>query len=393
MSHLRSVPARGVGQRRVLRIEHRTHKRCSSYASTLITSGTIRALNTNAISTGPLTLDIAGDLRLNGNDLTVSNLTSINSGQVTGTAATIQNTHATIPATLTVGTDNTSTTFDGVFLNGGAAPLGLTKIGNGTLTLSAASTNTGTVTVNGGTLAMVGAGSFANASRIIAGGGGTYDVTTTGSPLTLNSGQTLSGSGTVKGGVIASAGSTIAPGNSVGTLTVVGNVTLGGNLLMELNRTNSQTCDHLVSSGGTITYGGSLVVTNIGPALQANDTFQLFLSGVGGFGANITLATTDANGVVYTWENDIATSGSVKVLSVTSAVNLNPPQIQMSVTATTLHLGWPTNAGWTLLTNNVGLTATNQWFPYPNSANLTNVDITLDPTKPNVYFRMVYPYP
>ena len=116
-----------------------------SYASTLITSGTIRALNTNAISTGPLTLDIAGDLRLNGNDLTVSNLTSINSGQVLGTAATIQNTHATIPATLTVGTDDTSTTFDGVLKMAARPRSGLTKIGKGPLTLSAASTNTGTV--------------------------------------------------------------------------------------------------------------------------------------------------------------------------------------------------------------------------------------------------------
>jgi len=81
------------------------------------------------------------------------------------------------------------------------------------------------------------------------------------------------------------------------------------------------------------------------------------------------------------------------VASVVSLVNTNAPRIQVSVTGNTLNLGWPMNAGWTLLTNSVGLTATNQWFPYPNSANLTNVSITMDPTKTNVFFKMQYPYP
>jgi hypothetical protein len=78
---------------------------------------------------------------------------------------------------------------------------------------------------------------------------------------------------------------------------------------------------------------------------------------------------------------------------VSGGVNTNAPKVQVSVSANTLHIAWPTNAGWTLLTNSVGLTAANQWFPYPNSANLTNVNITMDPTKTNVFFRMVYPYP
>jgi hypothetical protein len=58
-----------------------------------------------------------------------------------------------------------------------------------------------------------------------------------------------------------------------------------------------------------------------------------------------------------------------------------------------LSLAWPTNLGWTLLTNSVGLTATDQWFPYSGSASLTNVSINIDSTKPNVFFKLVYPYP
>lgn len=352
-----------------------------SYASTLITSGTIRALNTNAISTGPLTMDLAADLRLNGNNLTVSNLTSTNSGQVTGAGATVQNTHATVPATLTVGTDNTSTEFDGVFLNGGNAPLGLTKIGNGTLTLSAASTNTGAVTVSGGTLALIGSGSFGNASNVIAGGGATYDVTGTGSPLTLNSGQTLGGGGTVKGGVIASAGSTIAPGTSVGTLTVMGNVTLGGNMNMELNRSLAQTSDRLVTSGGSITGGGTLSTTNIGPVLHVGDTFQLFASGISGITAN--LQTTDAaNSATYTWENDIASNGSIKVLSVTATA---PPTLNSSLSGNTLTLSWTGSFKLQYQTNSLSVS---NWSDYPGGG-ASPVPVTIDPANPIEFFRLM----
>lgn len=362
-----------------------------SYASTLITSGTVRALNTNAISTGPLTMDVAADFRLNGNSVMVANLSSINSGQVTGTGPTIQNISST-PATLTVGTDGTSTEFDGIFFNGGTGSLGLTKVGIGTLTLTAASTNTGTVSVNGGTLALSGSGSFNNAAVIAVGTSASYDVTAAGGTLTLNSGQTLKGSGTVTGNIVAGSGSTINPGDGVGTLTVTGNATLSGVLLMELNRTNTlATNDSLVVSG-TLNAGGTLTVTNLGPALQVGDSFALFSAGVSGFAYN--LETNDyVNNVKYTWNNTVSSDGKITVASVSTLVNVNPPQIQLSVSGNTLHLAWPTNAGWTLLTNSVALTATNQWFPYPNSANLTNADITLDPAKTNVFFRMVYPYP
>jgi hypothetical protein len=55
-----------------------------------------------------------------------------------------------------------------------------------------------------------------------------------------------------------------------------------------------------------------------------------------------------------------------------------------------LSLAWPTNLGWTLQTNSVGLAASNQWFPYPGSASVTNVNITINPSQTNVFFRMVY---
>lgn len=53
--------------------------------------------------------------------------------------------------TLTVGGDNTSTTFSGVYQDSGGAAA-LTKTGTGALTLSGANTYTGATTVNAGNL-------------------------------------------------------------------------------------------------------------------------------------------------------------------------------------------------------------------------------------------------
>lgn len=145
------------------------------------------------------------------------------------------------------------------------------------LTLSQPNTNTGAVTVNGGTLALNGAASFANASRIIVGAGGVYDLSGVGGVMTLNIGQTLGGSGTVNGSVTASAGSIVSPGTSIGTLNISGDLTLSGTLLMELNRTNGLQTNDLITVGCTFSSaGGSLVVSNSGPVLAAGNFFQLF---------------------------------------------------------------------------------------------------------------------
>ena len=132
-----------------------------AYASTLITAGSISAVNSNAISRGPLTLDSGGDLRVNGNNITVSNLSSINSGSVLLIEGPrVRNMNATTNGTLIVGLDDSSSQFDGTFSDGAAASFGLTKVGAGTLTLTLLSSNTGPVTVSGGTIALSGSGAF-----------------------------------------------------------------------------------------------------------------------------------------------------------------------------------------------------------------------------------------
>jgi autotransporter-associated beta strand protein len=367
-----------------------------NYASTLITSGTVSALNTNAISTGPLTLDYNGDLRLNGNNLTVANLSSVDNGH--GFSATnyptIQNT-STTNATLTVGTDNTSTMFDGVFTNGGTGTLGLTKVGTGTLTLTRASTNTGTVAINAGTLAISGSGSFNKAAVIAPASGATYDVSAAGGTLTLNSGQYLEGNGTLTGILSAPAGSIVNPGLPMGTLTVSGSATVNGIYRSNLNRTNAPSnCSQLASSGGSVTYSGAtLSVTNIGQKLQAGDVFQLFASGTSGF-TTYALQTSDvAHNAVYTWNNTVSTDGKITVATVGYLVNPAPTNIVVNPTSTNMTLIWPQDhTGWLLQsqTNALNIGLGTNWVNVPSSATTNQVAIPIVKTNGSVYFRMVF---
>jgi autotransporter-associated beta strand protein len=353
----------------------------NTYASTLITRGVLQAGNTNAI-TNAVTMTGVGRLRLNGNNISIANLSG--GTPLNGTNCLVWNNSASTAATLTVGTDGTSTTFDGIFGNGAAAALGLNKVGAGVLTLSAISTNTGPVTVSAGTLQLVTDGSFSNSTKIAVAGGATLDVTPrSDGSLNLTSGQTLGGSGTVNGTLVAGAGSIIAPGSSVGTLTVANNITLGGGMSMELNRSLSPNSDRLVSTSGTITGGGTLTVTNSGPALQAGDTFQLFLVGVSGIAANLP-ATDPANGRSYTWQNNLAANGSIKVL--TSTV-IQPPVLTNSVSGNSITFSWSGPFKLQAQTNRLSVGVSGNWTDYPGG-NTSPVIVSISATNPSVFFRL-----
>lgn len=369
-----------------------------NYASTLITAGAISCANSNAISAGLLTEDAGGDFQLNGHNIAVADLTSINSGNVGWLAGpTVRNNNPTNAAVLTVGADNNNEEYDGTFLDGAAAPLGLTKVGSGTLTLTGVNSNSGPVTVSGGTLALstggpVGSsGAFARASLISVGSGATLSDAST---LTLNSGQRLAGKGTVSANVVASPGATLNPGSPTGVLTVSGSVTMdaGSTYLASLNRTGSPNCGELSASGG-ITYAGTLVVTNAGPGLQAGDTFQLFPTGNTSF-ASVILETNDvANNLKYTWNNYVASSGQISVASVSQLVNPNPTNIAASVVGGSLVLSWPADhTGWTLQvqTNTLKTGLSTNWVTVPGSSSVDAVTNGINPKNGSVFYRLLF---
>ncbi|HMD54795.1 MAG TPA: hypothetical protein VKJ65_09625, partial [Phycisphaerae bacterium] len=122
------------------------------------------------------------------------------------------------------------------------------------------------------------------------------------------------------------------------------------------------------------------------------DTFQLFPSAVTSF-AGVSLATTDASGNIYSWNNQVNVNGSITVASVTSAINPLPGTIQVSLSGNTLKLGWPTNAGWLLeaQTNSLASGLGTNWALVSGSSSVTNMTITINPTNGAVFYRMQHP--
>jgi autotransporter-associated beta strand protein len=361
----------------------------NAWGNTLVTSGAIRALAAGSISTNSMTIDLNGELDVFGNNVSINSLNDGPSG-----TGVVYNKSTSAAGTLTLGADGTSTAFDGVFADGASKPLNLTKVGLGTLTLTAVSTNTGSLAVNGGTLALSGSGSFNKASVIAPASGATFDVSGVGGTLTLNSGQTLKGSGTVNGNVVANAGSTVNPGDGVGTIHITGNLSLSGTLLLELNRTNAPLNDKIAVTG-TFTPGGTLAVTNVGSGLQVGDSFQLFSTGTSGFAA-FNLQTNDpVNNLTYTWNNTIATDGKISVASVGQLVNTNPAPITLSASGGNLTLSWPPDhTGYTLQaqTNSVGAGLGTNWVNVTGSVSTNQITVPINSTNGSVFYRLKYSF-
>jgi len=304
-------------------------------------------------------------------------------GNVSGTA-TSGNTN-----TLTLGSPANSTPggiINGVIsdgLAGGKLALNQTA---GMLTLTGNNTYSGNTTITSSTLLLSGNGSISNTPVInLANDSANLDVS--GVSFTLGAGQTLEGTGMVSGDVFANG--TIVPGALMGTLTLNGSLNIAGNLQFNVNKALG-TPNSVLSVAGTLTNSGAgnVIVANVGvPTLTNNDTFTLFSQPV--LNGN-TLKIVGPAGVTFT--NNLAVDGSITVLSVAPPVNPNPTNLTFSVSGNTLNLSWPADhLGWTLQTNSVALANTNYWFPYPGSAALTNVVITINPAKTSVFFRLVYP--
>jgi len=143
----------------------------------------------------------------------------------------------------------------------------------------------------------------------------------------------LGGNGTFPGPVTVQAAGTLSPGaGGIGIFTVNNNLTIAGNVAVDVDRSATPSSDSVVVSGNLNNIGtGTVKVTNVGPALQAGDTFTLFNKPVVGGGA---LAISGAGAA---WTNRLAIDGSIRVIS--TVPNFAPggiarlPDRNMSLTA------------------------------------------------------------
>ena len=260
-----------------------------SFATTVI------AANGTCLSTGPLYID-GGTLRLNGQNLSFARLTNNPAGN-----CSIVNNHATTAATLTLGSDNSSFSYSGALNDGAAAPLALTKVGAGILTLSGINNLMGTTTVSNGTLALSGSGTLQSGTITVVSGAG-FNVSAVSGGYSLGSAQTLKGDGTVVGPLNVSG--TLAAGASIGTLTISGGATLAGTVVAEI--ANGPSADLLNFTGGA-TLGGTLTVTNTGAPLISGQTFNLFDGSLSG-----TFATVNLPGGSIHWNTaNLYSSGEI----------------------------------------------------------------------------------
>lgn len=234
---------------------------------TVIASSTHTWSGNNSAYAGTITLQGSGALRLSSVGA-VSGTTAynFNGGTMNANAAGL----FVLGSLAGTGTINTAsgenfsfgllgnnTTFSG---NIGGAGF-VVKDGGGVLTLTGANTYSGGTTVSNGTLMI---------NNISGSGTGSGAVT-------VNSGGALGGSGIISGAVTVNSGGTLAPGNPFGTLTLSNNLTLSAGSTTFVQIDHSPRTNGVVSVLGSLTEGGTLIVTNAGAAALSNgDSFALF---------------------------------------------------------------------------------------------------------------------
>jgi len=270
-----------------------------------------------------------GELRINSTAIvTVKNLILDTNSLLTltaptgGNTTTLTGTNVTLKGIATIRSGIQAGESVEVFTN--ASPFngtgGFNTAGSlGTIIFTATNNFSGGATVNSGTVLVNG---FFSASSV-----------------TVTNG-TLGGSGIIAGTLTNLPGGTVQPGLGNGdtsTLTVYNNVILAGTNNFTLNRNNSPNITHIVS-GGVITMGGTLNITNAGAALQAGDSFILFYAGglAGGF-STINLPPL-ASGLA--WTNQLSHYALLSVFSTTPPTNpvvTNLPATQISTVSATLN--------------------------------------------------------
>ena len=195
--------------------------------------------------------------------------------------------------------------------SGGAV---FTKAGAGTLRLTAANTFAEAIAVNAGVLLV---------ANTTGSGTGTGAVT-------VNGGGTLGGTGIISGTVTVNSGGTLTVGGLVGapgTFTLNGNLSLGGNTVLRLNKGGTTTSDKIAKTSGTLAYGGTLTVSNVGAALADGDQFTIFAAGGTGSFTSISPASPD-NNPLLAWDTGLL--GSSGILRVRTANTVATPAISLA---------------------------------------------------------------
>jgi autotransporter-associated beta strand protein len=242
----------------------------------------------------------------------------------------------------------------------------LTKVGAGTMRLTAANTYSGGTTVSVGTLLV---------NNTAGSGTGSGNVTV--------NGGVLGGTGRITGAVTILG--TIAPGTSIGALTINNSLNLLGATVMELDAATG--ASDLIRGLTSVTYGGTLSLSNQSGTITPASAFRLFSAG-NYHGAFAALAPASP-GPGLAWNtNTLVVDGTLRVLST------SPVTISNSVAGNLLTTAWPADhTGWRLQvqTNSAAVGLSTNWVNVPNSVVTNRMTFTIDPAVGCVFYRLVFP--
>jgi autotransporter-associated beta strand protein len=235
---------------------------------------------------------------------------------------------------------------------------------------------------------------------LIQGGVFQCDVPLYKSAVTVSGTATLKGTGPFFNPVIINSGASLAPGGGttldaspiVGPpMTVNSTLTLapGSTTYMDVKATQPFTND-IVKGLTSITYGGTLVVTNQHGAYANGMVYPMFIAGA--YSGNFASISPPAPATGLVWyTNTLPIDGKLRITNVVTTV----PTLTRTVSGGNMTITWPLDhVGWRLQvqTNllNVGL-KTNSWVTVPGSTNIQSYVAPIVSTNPTVYYRLVYP--
>ena len=254
----------------------------------------------------------------------------------------------------------------------GSGKVAVVKEGAFTQTLIGTNTYTGGTVVSNGTLLIDG-------------------WIATGGAVSVNGGA-FGGNGVVGAPVTVAAGGTFSPGNNgIGTLTVSNTLSLVGSVLAQVSLDGGVTNNDKVIGLGSVAYGGTLVITNVGSTpLAAGVQFPIFSAAAPGTGNFSTITVVPDAGLTGSLD---ATNGIVTLVSAAPPIPTTGTNLTYTVGVGQISLSWPANyKGWYLQTqtNLLSKGLSNNWVTIPGSQDVTSTNLPLTKTDPAVFFRMVY---